>query len=113
MRFNPMEINAFCLNAKGQIVAACGAGPGEVRIVDDHGKIMKSWALEVKPEAVNVSDDNTILVGGEGKGIAVGTRVFHQKFGYGAVLTVDGDKLSIDFEKAGVKKVMDSFVEVA
>ena len=40
-----------------------------------------------------------------------GTRVFHQKFGYGMVLSVDGDKLDIDFEKAGRKKVMAGFVE--
>ncbi len=41
---------------------------------------------------------------------AVGERVFHQKFGYGRVLAVDNDKLEIDFEHAGSKKVMDSFV---
>jgi len=39
-----------------------------------------------------------------------GTRVFHQKFGYGKVLTADGDKLEIAFDKAGVKKVMAGFV---
>ncbi|MEX2450985.1 MAG: UvrD-helicase domain-containing protein [Rhodospirillales bacterium] len=40
-----------------------------------------------------------------------GQRVFHQKFGYGHVKTVDGNKLEIEFEKAGTKKVMDAFVE--
>ncbi|MEQ8193395.1 MAG: UvrD-helicase domain-containing protein, partial [Rhodospirillales bacterium] len=40
-----------------------------------------------------------------------GQRVFHQKFGYGRVKTVDGNKLEIEFEKAGTKKVMDAFVE--
>ncbi len=40
-----------------------------------------------------------------------GERVFHQKFGYGKISQVDGDKLTIDFEKAGQKRVMDSFVE--
>ena len=39
-----------------------------------------------------------------------GSRVFHQKFGYGKVLTADGDKLEIAFDKAGVKKVMAGFV---
>ncbi len=43
----------------------------------------------------------------------VGERIFHQKFGYGRVLIVDGNKLEISFEKAGTKKVMDSFVEEA
>ncbi len=42
-----------------------------------------------------------------------GTRVFHQKFGYGKVLTADGDKLEIAFDKAGVKKVMAGFVMLA
>jgi DNA helicase-2/ATP-dependent DNA helicase PcrA len=38
-------------------------------------------------------------------------RVFHQKFGYGHVTKIDGNKLTIAFEKAGEKKVVDSFVE--
>jgi DNA helicase II / ATP-dependent DNA helicase PcrA len=38
-------------------------------------------------------------------------RVFHQKFGYGNVVKIDGNKLTIAFEKAGEKKVVDSFVE--
>ncbi|MBK8208862.1 MAG: UvrD-helicase domain-containing protein [Rhodospirillales bacterium] len=42
-----------------------------------------------------------------------GQRVFHQKFGYGAVRRVDGDRLEIDFEKAGNKTVIHSFVETA
>ena len=47
---------------------------------------------------------------GNSEGLGVGTRIFHQKFGYGRVLTIDGDKLEIDFEKAGQKRVMASFV---
>jgi DNA helicase-2/ATP-dependent DNA helicase PcrA len=38
-------------------------------------------------------------------------RVFHQKFGYGHVTKIDGNKLTIAFEKAGEKKVVDSFVD--
>jgi len=41
---------------------------------------------------------------------AMGERVFHQKFGYGAVTGIEGDKLEIDFEKAGLKKVVSKFV---
>jgi DNA helicase-2/ATP-dependent DNA helicase PcrA len=44
---------------------------------------------------------------------AVGARIFHQKFGYGAVIAVDNDKLEITFDHAGIKKVMDSFVTAA
>jgi DNA helicase-2/ATP-dependent DNA helicase PcrA len=43
----------------------------------------------------------------------LGTRVFHQKFGYGTVAEVEGDKLEIDFDKAGRKKIIDSFVQRA
>jgi DNA helicase-2/ATP-dependent DNA helicase PcrA len=40
-----------------------------------------------------------------------GERVFHQKFGYGRVASIDGNKLTVDFDKAGQKRVLDSFVE--
>ena len=39
-----------------------------------------------------------------------GDRVFHQKFGMGNILTIDGDKLLIAFDKAGHKKVVSGFV---
>ncbi|MDD9798659.1 MAG: UvrD-helicase domain-containing protein, partial [Alphaproteobacteria bacterium] len=42
-----------------------------------------------------------------------GVRIFHQKFGYGRVEAVEGNKLQVAFEKAGNKKVLDSFVEHA
>ena len=43
----------------------------------------------------------------------IGARVFHQKFGYGTVAGVEGDKLAIDFEKAGPKNVVARFVTAA
>lgn len=42
-----------------------------------------------------------------------GDRVFHQKFGYGSVRAVEGNKLVVSFDKAGEKKVIDTFVEKA
>jgi len=51
--------------------------------------------------------------GGATPGLDVGTRVFHQKFGYGRVESAEGDKLDIAFDKAGRKKIMASFVEPA
>ncbi|WP_282094574.1 ATP-dependent helicase [Epibacterium ulvae] len=41
----------------------------------------------------------------------LGERVFHQKFGYGAIVGIEGDKLEVDFEKAGLKKVVARFVK--
>jgi DNA helicase-2/ATP-dependent DNA helicase PcrA len=43
--------------------------------------------------------------------IPVGTRVFHQKFGYGRVIAAFEDRLDIDFETSGEKRVLDRFVE--
>ncbi|UYY58972.1 ATP-dependent helicase [Sphingomonas sp. S2-65] len=42
--------------------------------------------------------------------LTLGQRVFHQKFGYGVIAEIEGNKLEIDFEVAGRKRVMDSFV---
>jgi DNA helicase-2/ATP-dependent DNA helicase PcrA len=44
---------------------------------------------------------------------SVGERVFHQKFGYGRIEALEGDKLEIAFDKAGIKKVVASFITAA
>ncbi len=46
----------------------------------------------------------------EGTAFGLGDRVFHQKFGYGAVAGIDGDKLDVAFDKAGHKKIVARFV---
>lgn len=45
--------------------------------------------------------------------VHIGARVFHEKFGYGTVTTQEGNKLEIEFETAGPKRVIDSFVKLA
>ncbi len=45
--------------------------------------------------------------------IGIGDRVFHDKFGYGEVMDQEGNKLVIEFDKAGEKRVIDSFVSLA
>lgn len=45
--------------------------------------------------------------------LRVGDRVFHDKFGYGTIAVQDGNKLEIEFENAGRKRVIDSFVKPA
>ncbi len=47
----------------------------------------------------------------QGSNFSVGERIFHQKFGYGIIRSADGNKLTVAFEKAGEKKVLDGFVE--
>ncbi|HRX36729.1 MAG TPA: 3'-5' exonuclease, partial [Aestuariivirga sp.] len=49
----------------------------------------------------------------EGPSYEKGERVFHDKFGYGVIRSVDGNKLTVDFDKAGEKRVIDSFVSRA
>ena len=44
---------------------------------------------------------------------SVGDRVFHIKFGNGNVTLIDGNKLTISFDKAGQKRVLESFVEAS
>ncbi len=40
----------------------------------------------------------------------LGERVFHQKFGYGEITGIEGDKLDVDFDQAGVKKIVARYV---
>jgi len=75
----------------------------------------------VSPQERGFASDGTVLVGEASIGSSspneskfeIGFRIFHQKFGYGKVLALDGNKLEVDFEKAGIKKVIDSFVDLA
>ena len=56
-------------------------------------------------EARNMTIDATAV-----SAFSVDDRVFHQKFGYGAVLGIEGDKLEIAFDKAGTKHVVARFI---
>jgi DNA helicase-2/ATP-dependent DNA helicase PcrA len=73
----------------------------------------EQWAREDRrPSRGPMTIDAELVASstGRGAGYAAGERVFHEKFGYGQVAEVEGNKLSIDFDKAGRKKVLDSFV---
>mgnify|MGYP000684015094 FL=1 len=59
-------------------------------------------------EAKNITIDMTAV-----SSFTAGDRVFHQKFGYGEVMGVEGDKLDIVFDKAGQKKVVARFIVAA
>ena len=68
-------------------------------LVARRARQVEEWELPVRPPRADR--------------IAVGARVFHQKFGYGRVLAVDDDRLEIAFEQAGQKRLLDRFVEKA
>ncbi|MGB8624084.1 MAG: 3'-5' exonuclease, partial [Paracoccaceae bacterium] len=53
---------------------------------------------------------NTVIDSTAVSSFTAGERVFHQKFGYGTVMGIEGDKLDIEFDKAGAKKVVARFV---
>jgi len=78
------------------------AGSGRSTHWDSSGFTPKVKAKVAHERKVR-SDDGTIF--------ARGDRVFHDKFGYGKIVNIDGHKLDIAFEKSGQKRVMDSFVE--
>jgi DNA helicase II / ATP-dependent DNA helicase PcrA len=61
--------------------------------------------IEVRASAVSL--------GNKGRDdLTLGQRVFHGKFGYGTIAAIEGNKLEIEFEHAGRKRVLDSFVSV-
>jgi DNA helicase-2/ATP-dependent DNA helicase PcrA len=72
-----------------------GSHPGRQQVIEGEGRL------------VAVSDPAA------SSAFSKGDRVFHQKFGYGQVRAIDGNKLTVAFDKAGEKKVIDSFVEKA
>ncbi len=82
--------------------------PGWERYQSNKNKVFGREPKDIEGHAIRrpVKNKN----GKEGK-FKIGERVFHQKFGYGAVKASDGTKLTVAFEKAGEKKVLDSFVE--
>ena len=70
-------------------------------------------AFNATPARIPETGRSAISLGNKGRDdLSVGERVFHQKFGYGEIAEIEGNKLEIDFEAAGRKRVMDSFVTV-
>ena len=76
----------------GETDSQRGAGRGSV----------KGRTIEGELVAKSVADTPSAF--------SVGDRVFHQKFGNGNVAAIEGNKLTIDFDKAGQKRVLDGFV---
>ncbi len=63
--------------------------------------------------AVIEGEGRLVATSAAGSDYKSGDKVFHQKFGPGQVVGVEGNKLTVEFSKAGEKKVLDSFVERA
>ncbi|HEX8365913.1 MAG TPA: UvrD-helicase domain-containing protein [Allosphingosinicella sp.] len=80
-------------------------GPGWRRAVQGGFERTPARVMDVKASAISLGNPGRT-------DIALGQRVFHSKFGYGTVAEIEGNKLEIDFEQAGRKRVLDSFVSV-
>lgn len=84
-----------------------GRGPGWQRAA------APSSTFTTAPKRVVESRASAVSLGNKGRDdLSLGMRVFHQKFGYGEIVEIEGNKLEIEFEQAGRKRVMDSFVSV-
>jgi DNA helicase-2/ATP-dependent DNA helicase PcrA len=95
-----------------------GRGPGWQRAAGTlnaakPGGEWQSRTFTREPARVVESRASAVSLGNKGRSdLNLGMRVFHQKFGYGVIAEIEGNKLEIDFEQSGRKRVMDSFVTV-
>ncbi len=71
------------------------------------------WSQGHRPAAPRIIEGENLARDSDGPLFQRGERVFHDKFGYGVVTLVEGNKLTVDFDKAGEKRVIDSFVSRA
>jgi DNA helicase-2/ATP-dependent DNA helicase PcrA len=87
-----------------QAMRAGTRGPGWQRASRD-------GRFSSEPQRVIEARASAVSLGNQGRSdLSLGQRVFHGKFGYGIIAAIEGNKLEIDFEHTGRKKVLDSFV---
>ena len=101
------------------VARGTGRGPGWQRAagvssgvdLKNPGGTYTARTFTREPARVKEATRSAVTLGNKGRDdLSVGQRVFHQKFGYGEIVEIEGNKLEIDFEAAGRKRVMDSFV---
>jgi DNA helicase-2/ATP-dependent DNA helicase PcrA len=78
---------------------AATAFAGQFPLVARRTRTIEAWEDQSRPAPTDA--------------IPIGSRVFHQKFGYGTVRAAQDDRLEVAFDKAGAKRVLDRFVEKA
>jgi DNA helicase-2/ATP-dependent DNA helicase PcrA len=100
--------------ALGPLAMEAGAGFGSGYESPGWKRAQAAGGFAAKPPPV--LEGKATLVAKSGAADArfgAGDRVFHDKFGYGRVTLVEGNKLTVAFEHSGEKKVIDSFVKAA
>ncbi len=82
-----------------------GRGPGWQRAA--------SGGYSTQPTRIVEARSSAVSLGNKGRSdVSIGLRVFHSKFGNGVIAEIEGNKLEIDFDAAGRKRVLDSFVSL-
>jgi DNA helicase-2/ATP-dependent DNA helicase PcrA len=88
------------------LTRGAGRGPGWQRAA--------AGAYSSQPTRIVEARGSAVSLGNKGRSdVSLGLRIFHTKFGYGTIAEIEGNKLEIDFEQAGRKRVLDSFVSLA
>ncbi len=88
------------------VARGTGRGPGWNRA--------KAIGFDPAPKRVAEARGSAVSFGNPGRSdLAIGMRVFHDKFGYGTIGDIEGNKLTIDFESGSQKRLLDSFVSIA
>ncbi len=85
--------------ARDARLAAPTTFPDQFPLVARRTRMIEAWEQSSRPA--------------RDEAIPVGSRVFHQKFGYGTVTAAEDDRLDVTFDRAGDKRVLDRFVEPA
>nr|WP_235913607.1 UvrD-helicase domain-containing protein [Pseudoroseomonas coralli] len=96
-----VEVEGGAGAARARMMSQPSAFPDQFPLVARKPRVIEAGAWEVAERPARAA------------AIPVGTRVFHNKFGYGRVVAADENKLDVEFEKAGRKRVLDTFVEKA
>ncbi len=94
-----VEVTGSAALARDARAAALPSFGGQFPLVARRTRVVEDWEQTGRPARADA--------------IPVGTRVFHQKFGYGVVTAAEDEKLDINFDTSGEKRVMDRFVERA
>ena len=93
-------------------------GPGVLRALNPsppvgEGDSAKRSGVRGSTRTPQESRSPAVSLGNKGRtDLSLCQRVFHAKFGYGQIAAIEGNKLEIDFEHAGRKRVLDSFVSI-
>ena len=98
------QSDPFAHLAAANATRAAQRGPGWQRAASN---------FSTQPQRIVEARGSAVSLGNQGRtDLSLGQRVFHTKFGYGLIAEIEGNKLEIDFESAGRKRVLDSFVSI-